>query len=112
MRHDVLITLQYTFLTVILWEKKIVGQSSLSEEAIVDAGSVVNYSGSMEILSFLPPIGCGYQTGAGIGLDVLRLSYDHTVTVVRLEEVGLSALMSASTLQISYQLLSRLTEHI
>jgi Zn-dependent alcohol dehydrogenase len=77
------------------------GQSSLSELAIVDARSVVKYSGSIEDLPFLAPIGCGYQTGAGTILNVLRPKHNHSVAIFGLGAVGFSALMAAKSLNVA-----------
>ncbi|KAI1630142.1 chaperonin 10-like protein [Exophiala viscosa] len=71
------------------------GQSSFSELAVVDARSVVKYSGEEKDLSFLAPLGCGYMTGAGTILNVLKPRTTSSVAVFGLGAVGLAAIMAA-----------------
>ncbi|KIW16585.1 hypothetical protein PV08_03773 [Exophiala spinifera] len=71
------------------------GQSSFSELAIVDVRSVVKYDGREKDLSFLAPLGCGYHTGAGTVLNVLKPKPNSSMAVFGLGAVGLAALMTA-----------------
>jgi Zn-dependent alcohol dehydrogenase len=76
------------------------GQSSFSELAIVDVRSVVKYDGPMEDLAFLAPMGCGYQTGSGTILNVLRPGPDQSIAIFGLGAVGLAALMAVKSMNI------------
>lgn len=71
------------------------GQSSFSELAVVDVRSVVKYSGDENDLSFLAPLGCGYMTGAGTILNVLKPHPSSSLAVFGLGAVGLAAIMAA-----------------
>ena len=73
------------------------GQSSFSKLAIVDSRAVVKYPGPVENLSFLAPLGCGYLTGAGTVLNVLRPRQENSIAIFGLGAVGLSALMAAKS---------------
>ena len=71
------------------------GQSSFSKLAIVDARSVIKYSGSVEELAFLAPLGCGFMTGAATVLNVLKPKPASSLAIFGLGAVGLSVLMAA-----------------
>ncbi|KAH8815297.1 chaperonin 10-like protein [Xylogone sp. PMI_703] len=73
------------------------GQSSFSKLAVVDARSVVKYSGPVEDLAFLAPLGCGYMTGAATVLNVLEPKSTSSLAILGLGAVGLSALMAAKS---------------
>ncbi|KAF2788529.1 GroES-like protein [Melanomma pulvis-pyrius CBS 109.77] len=72
------------------------GQSSLSKLAVVAETSVVKVPAARPSdLPFLAPLACGYLTGAGTVLNVLKPERDHTVVVLGMGAVGLAAVMAA-----------------
>ncbi|KAL2211549.1 putative aryl-alcohol dehydrogenase [Sarocladium strictum] len=72
------------------------GQSSLSRMAVVAQHSVVKIEGARpEDLAALPPLACGYLTGAGTVLNVLKPRTDDTVAVLGAGAVGFAAIMAA-----------------
>ncbi|KAK7890532.1 hypothetical protein LTR67_007740 [Exophiala xenobiotica] len=77
------------------------GQSSFSKLAICDARVAVKYPGPVEDLSFLAPLGCGFMTGAGTVLDVLKPNSNNSIAILGLGAVGLSALMAAKSLNMA-----------
>lgn len=77
------------------------GQSSFSKLAICDARTAVKYPGPVEDLSFLAPLGCGFMTGAGTVLDVLKPKSNNSIAILGLGAVGLSALMAAKSLNVA-----------
>lgn len=77
------------------------GQSSFSELAIVDVRSAVKFSGAIDDLLFLAPIGCGYQTVAGTILNVLRPRHDHSIAIFGMGGVGFAALMAAKSINVA-----------
>jgi aryl-alcohol dehydrogenase len=70
------------------------GQSSLSRHAIAYADNCVVVDRSLD-LSKVAPYGCGFQTGAGTVLNVLRPGRDHSLVVYGVGAVGLAALAAA-----------------
>lgn len=74
------------------------GQSSLSSMAIVTENSVVRVEALPEELQYLPPLGCGYLTGAGTVLNVFKPQTDESIMVLGMGAVGLTALMAAKAL--------------
>lgn len=76
------------------------GQSSLSKLAIVAETSIVKVpSGISETdLAALSPLGCGYLTGAGTVLNVLKPKPTSRFVVLGMGAVGLSAMMAARAL--------------
>ncbi|KAJ4984195.1 AreB protein [Stagonosporopsis vannaccii] len=75
------------------------GHSSFSKMSVVNEKCVVkcNYSDQMEIYA---PIGCGFQTGAGTVLNVLKPGKDDSIVIFGLGSVGLTALMAAKHLDV------------
>ena len=73
------------------------GQSSFAQFSVVSEKSVVKcpYPESMDIYS---PVGCGFQTGAGTILNVLKPQPDQSVVICGIGGVGLSAVMAAKYL--------------
>ncbi|CAM1506019.1 Fc.00g056600.m01.CDS01 [Cosmosporella sp. VM-42] len=71
------------------------GQSSLSKFAIVTENSVVRISAQPEEIAFLAPLACGYLTGAGTILNVLRPRNDTKVAIIGMGAVGLAAMLAA-----------------
>jgi aryl-alcohol dehydrogenase len=70
------------------------GQSSLSELAVVHASSCVVVDAALD-LTRVAPYGCGFQTGAGAVLNVLQPGADDTVVVYGAGAVGLAAVAAA-----------------
>jgi Zn-dependent alcohol dehydrogenase len=70
------------------------GHSSFAKMSVVNEKCVVkcDYPDQMGIYA---PIGCGFQTGAGTVLNVLRPGHDDSLVVFGLGSVGLTALMAA-----------------
>ncbi|KAM0417188.1 hypothetical protein ACHAPT_012825 [Fusarium lateritium] len=75
------------------------GQSSFSRMSVVAERSVVRcpYPDS---LSYYAPLGCGFQTGAGTLLNVLKPDRTKTVVIFGVGSVGIAALMGAAYLQV------------
>ncbi|QLI68916.1 Aryl-alcohol dehydrogenase [Metarhizium brunneum] len=75
------------------------GQSSFSRLSIVTENSVVKcpYPDS---LSYYAPLGCGFQTGAGTVLNVLKPDKTNSVVIFGMGSVGIAALMAAAYLQV------------
>ncbi|KAF4120934.1 D-arabinose 1-dehydrogenase, Zn-dependent alcohol dehydrogenase family [Geosmithia morbida] len=72
------------------------GQSSLSKMAVVAQNCVVKLHGARpEDLAFLPPLACGYLSGAGTVFNVLDPSPEDTVAVLGVGAVGSAAIMAA-----------------
>lgn len=74
------------------------GQSSLSRMAIAAETSVVKLDTSPKEMPFLAPLGCGYLTGSGTVLNVLKPLPQESIVVIGLGAVGLAALMAAKAL--------------
>ncbi|EHK15298.1 uncharacterized protein TRIVIDRAFT_38685 [Trichoderma virens Gv29-8] len=75
------------------------GQSSLSKLMIVPERSVVKTELRLEDdLSCLPPLSCGYLTGAGTVFNALQPKPADKVAVVGMGAVGFAALMAARAL--------------
>ncbi|KAJ5662360.1 Polyketide synthase enoylreductase [Penicillium maclennaniae] len=76
------------------------GQSSMSKLAIVNEASVVksNYNFSDSDFAALSPLGCGYLTGAGTVLNVLKPKPNSRFVVLGMGAVGLAAMMAARAL--------------
>jgi aryl-alcohol dehydrogenase len=70
------------------------GQSSLSQHAIAYADNCVVVDKSLD-LTRLAPYGCGFQTGAGTVLNVLRPRPEDSLVVYGVGAVGLAALAAA-----------------
>lgn len=73
------------------------GHSSFSRISVVAERSVVKCS-QPEILPCFAPLGCGFQTGAGTVLNVLKPMKEDTIAVFGLGAVGIAALMAAKYL--------------
>ncbi|KAJ5671263.1 Polyketide synthase enoylreductase [Penicillium longicatenatum] len=78
------------------------GQSSLSKLAIVAETSVVKVPSSSGVsdidLAVLAPLGCGYLTGAGTVLNVIKPKPSSRFVVLGMGAVGMSAMMAARAL--------------
>jgi Zn-dependent alcohol dehydrogenase len=75
------------------------GHSSFAKMSVVNEKCVVrcDYPENMGIYA---PIGCGFQTGAGTVLNVLKPKIDDSIVVFGLGSVGLAALMAAKHLNV------------
>ncbi len=72
------------------------GQSSLARHAIAYADNCVVIDKSLD-LSKLAPYGCGFQTGAGTVLNLLRPEAADSLVVFGCGAVGLAAVIAAAT---------------
>lgn len=70
------------------------GQSSLAQHAIAYADNCVVVDPSLD-LPTLAPFGCGFQTGAGTVLNVLKPTADESLVVFGAGAVGLAAIAAA-----------------
>lgn len=72
------------------------GQSSLGRHALVGAECCVVVDPSLD-LAHLAPFGCGYQTGVGTVLNVLRPGPEDSLVLYGAGAVGLAAVAAART---------------
>ena len=70
------------------------GQSSLAAHALAYADNCVKVDPALD-LSLVAPYGCGFQTGAGTVLNVLRPGTDDSLVVYGVGAVGLAAIAAA-----------------
>jgi len=70
------------------------GQSSFATHALAQRRNVVKVSQEVP-LELLGPLGCGFQTGAGAMINVLRPARDSTVAIFGAGAVGFAALLAA-----------------
>ncbi|GAA3813330.1 NAD(P)-dependent alcohol dehydrogenase [Nocardioides panacisoli] len=70
------------------------GQSSLARHSLAYADNCVVVDPGLD-LSLLAPFGCGFQTGAGTVLNVLRPELDEPLVVFGVGAVGLAAIAAA-----------------
>lgn len=70
------------------------GQSSLAAHALAYADNCVKVDPGLD-LTLLAPYGCGFQTGAGTVLDVLRATSEDSLVVYGAGAVGLAAVAVA-----------------
>lgn len=70
------------------------GQSSFSKMSVVNEKCVVKCP-HPEKMDIYAPIGCGFQTGAGTVLNVLKPGAEDSIAIFGLGSVGLAALMAA-----------------
>ncbi|KAK4237187.1 hypothetical protein C8A03DRAFT_34879 [Achaetomium macrosporum] len=73
------------------------GQSSFSRFSAVRENCVVKCL-YPEDMALYAPMGCGYQTGAGTILNVLKPKSDQTVAVFGAGSVGFAAIMAAASI--------------
>ncbi|GAB2904916.1 NAD(P)-dependent alcohol dehydrogenase [Streptomyces mayteni] len=71
------------------------GQSSFATHALASTDNVVVVADEDADLATVAPLGCGFQTGAGAVLNVLRPGQDARFAVYGAGGVGLSALLAA-----------------
>lgn len=74
------------------------GQSSMSRLAVVAETSVVKIDARPEELMTLPPLGCGYLTGAGTVFNVVKPQPQDSVAIVGMGAVGIAAMLAAKSL--------------
>lgn len=70
------------------------GQSSFASHAIASVHNAVKVPDDLP-LELLGPLGCGFQTGAGSVLNVMKASAGEGIIIFGLGAVGLGALMAA-----------------
>ena len=73
------------------------GQSSFASMSVVNEKCVVKCP-YPEHLAVYAPLGCGFQTGAGTILNVLRPTKEQSIVICGIGGVGLTAVMAASCL--------------
>ena len=76
------------------------GQSSLARHAIAYADNCVVVDPALD-LATIAPFGCGFQTGAGTVLNVLRPAADDSLVVYGVGAVGLAAVAAARATGVS-----------
>ncbi len=72
------------------------GQSTFASEAIVSMRNAVKVDKDLPI-EILGPLGCGFQTGAGTVLNVLKPKAGQSIVIFGMGSVGLAALMAAKS---------------
>jgi len=77
------------------------GQSSFSRMSVVRESCVIKFPGKAEEMGIYAACGCGFQTGAGTILNVLKPQKDESVVIFGMGSVGLTALMGAKYLGVS-----------
>lgn len=76
------------------------GQSSFSRLSIVREACVVKFPGKVEEMGIFAACGCGFQTGAGTTLNILKPKPNESVVIFGMGSVGLTALMGAKHLKV------------
>ncbi len=71
------------------------GQSSLAAHALAYADNCVKVDPELD-LTLVAPYGCGFQTGAGTVLNVIRPAKDDSLVVYGVGAVGLAAIAAAA----------------
>jgi aryl-alcohol dehydrogenase len=71
------------------------GQSSLAAHALAYADNCVKVDRELD-LTLLAPYGCGFQTGAGTVLNVIKPAKDDSLVVYGVGAVGLAAIAAAA----------------
>lgn len=77
------------------------GQSSFSRMSVVRESCVVKFPGKAEDMGIYAACGCGFQTGAGTVLNILKPKEDESVVIFGMGSVGLTALMGAKHLNVN-----------
>ncbi|GAA6042232.1 hypothetical protein JCM8097_005108 [Rhodosporidiobolus ruineniae] len=70
------------------------GQSAFAKHAVVSENSVVKVPEGSD-LKTLAPLGCGFQTGAGAVLNLLKPTPEDSIAIFGLGAVGFAALFAA-----------------
>ena len=73
------------------------GQSSLAAHALAYADNCVKVDPELD-LTLVAPYGCGFQTGAGTVLNVIKPAKDDSLVVYGVGAVGLAAIAAAAAL--------------
>lgn len=68
--------------------------------SVVRESCVVKFPGSVDEMGIFAAFGCGFQTGAGTILNILKPKKDESVVIFSVGAVGLTALMGAKYLQV------------
>lgn len=76
------------------------GQSSFADHVLATADNIVVVDESVD-LAAAAPLGCGFQTGAGAVLNVLRPGIDSSVAVFGAGSVGFAALLAARSVGVT-----------
>jgi Zn-dependent alcohol dehydrogenase len=76
------------------------GQSSFLKTAYVQETCVVKFDGKPEEAGIFASMGCGYQTGAGTVMNILKPEADSSIVIFGLGTVGLTALMAAKYMKV------------
>ena len=76
------------------------GQSSFADHVLATADNIVVVGESVD-LAAAAPLGCGFQTGAGAVLNVLRPGIDSSVAVFGAGSVGFAALLAARSVGVT-----------
>ncbi len=74
------------------------GQSSFATYAIASARNAVKLPDDVPV-ELMGPLGCGFQTGAGAVINVLRPKAGQSIAIFGLGGVGLAAVMAAAALE-------------
>ncbi|MEV2225562.1 NAD(P)-dependent alcohol dehydrogenase [Nocardia vinacea] len=75
------------------------GQSSFATHAVINRRSAVVVDSDVD-LTACAPMGCGFLTGAGAVVNVLRPNSDSTFAVFGTGGVGMAAIMAAAALEV------------
>jgi len=86
------------------------GQSSFSRLSIVREACVVKFDGQVDEMGIFAACGCGFQTGAGTVLNILKPKPDESVVIFGMGGVGLTALMGAKYLKVEQIIAVDLTD--
>lgn len=70
------------------------GQSSFAKTNYVQETSIVKFDGQPEEAAKFAAMGCGYQTGAGTVMNIIKPKPSQSVVIFGLGTVGLTALMA------------------
>jgi Zn-dependent alcohol dehydrogenase len=76
------------------------GQSSFSRLSVVREACVVKFPGKADEMGIFAACGCGFQTGSGTVLNILKPKPDESVVIFGMGSVGLTALMGAKHLKV------------
>lgn len=74
------------------------GQSSFAKTSFVQETCIVKFDGSPDEAAKFAAMGCGYQTGAGTVLNIIKPKPSQSVVIFGLGTVGLTALMACKYL--------------
>lgn len=74
------------------------GQSAFATHAVINRKSAVKVDKDVD-LSFVAPLGCGIQTGAGSVINTIKPRVSSSIAVFGCGTVGMSAIMAANVLR-------------